>query len=206
MGFRPATHSLRALKLFSWYMLMLNRDRTARADVFLVLLLLPLLLLLLLLLVVLQGGNCKSPRTCATAFPCAVKQDLVLFAKAHKHKTTYTDVLLPLLLLLLLLLFQGGNCNSPRACATAFPCAVKQDLIWVKPVALPSPLITKKQSNFTLTATGAAAAGGGGGGSNGLNGKQQQQQFGGVVDESDIPIVQELEEPGWVSQVRRGLV
>lgn len=70
-------------------------------------------------------------------------------------------------------LLKGGDCSNARACAVAYPCAVRQGLLWVRPTPLPSPLVGD---------SGAAAA----------------QQ---LLDTSDIPIVPELEEEGWASQV-----
>jgi len=57
---------------------------------------------------------------------------------------------------------QGADASNPRACATAFPCAVRQGLLFVRPKPV----------------TGASPA-----------------------DESTIPIVDELEDPEWVTQV-----
>jgi hypothetical protein len=56
---------------------------------------------------------------------------------------------------------QGADAANPRACATAFPCAVRQGLLFVRPKPLSE-----------------AAA-----------------------DESTIPIVDEFEDPEWVTQV-----
>eukprot|EP00877_Chromochloris_zofingiensis_P009457 jgi/Chrzof1/4765/Cz14g25130.t1_PAO4[v5.2] len=77
---------------------------------------------------------------------------------------------------------QGGNNDSPRACATAYPCAVRQGLLFVKPKPLPNPIISSKS----------AAAVNGSGSSTSL--------LPAVADESDIPIVEELEDPNCVAQ------
>jgi hypothetical protein len=70
---------------------------------------------------------------------------------------------------------QGADCNTPRACAVAYPCAVRQGLLFVQPTALP---------NVLSSDWGAAAA---------------------AVDTSDIPIVEELEQgQGWIASVSAG--
>jgi hypothetical protein len=61
------------------------------------------------------------------------------------------------------LLLQEGNLHSPRACATAFPCVVKQGLLFVKPQPLPKTVL------LLLAAAAAAAAGA-------VERQQQQQQ------------------------------
>jgi hypothetical protein len=65
---------------------------------------------------------------------------------------------------------QGRGCNSPRACATAYPSCVKQGLMFVRPIPLPNAFLAR----------GPPAE----------------------VDTSTVPIVEELEQEGWVSQVR----
>lgn len=72
---------------------------------------------------------------------------------------------------------QGGKVDTPRACATAFPCAVKQGLLFVKPTALPSALLPSGTPNGALDTRLAEA----------------------VAQEEQIIQVPELDE-GWVSQ------
>jgi hypothetical protein len=67
---------------------------------------------------------------------------------------------------------QGPGCNSPRACAAAYPCTVRQGLLFVRPVVLPNAFLAK----------GSQAA----------------------VDTSTVPIVEELDQEGWVTQVGAG--
>lgn len=87
---------------------------------------------------------------------------------------------------------QEGNLYSPRACATAFPCVVKQGLLFVKPQPLPK------------TPLSAAATNSGGSSSSGpaVSGSSSSGASGAAVDPfADVPIIPELDEEGWMTQV-----
>ncbi|KAG2428715.1 hypothetical protein HXX76_011419 [Chlamydomonas incerta] len=75
---------------------------------------------------------------------------------------------------------QQGKCDTPRACATGYHCAVRQGLLFVLPKPLPPALRPSGGTNEELAAALAAVA----------------------EEESRIPLVSELDEPGgkWLSQ------
>jgi hypothetical protein len=74
-----------------------------------------------------------------------------------------------------LALAQGASCDSARACAVAYPCAVRQGLLFVKPQSLPNPRLDPAADAAAVAAD---------------------------VDTSDIPVVAELDtDEGWVSVV-----
>lgn len=76
---------------------------------------------------------------------------------------------------------QGGNRSNPRTCATVFPSTVKQGLLFVKPIPLPRP-----QPDFSHA---------------GLNGSSRSSDEVALLeDDYDVPVVQELNQSGWVSQ------
>ncbi|KAL3140600.1 hypothetical protein ABBQ32_005170 [Trebouxia sp. C0010 RCD-2024] len=64
---------------------------------------------------------------------------------------------------------QGGNVNNPRTFATVYQCAVKQGLIWVKPIEQP-------RAQPAASAKGSSSS---------------------TIDTSDIPILPEIDE-GWI--------
>ncbi|KAG2449650.1 hypothetical protein HYH02_005182 [Chlamydomonas schloesseri] len=75
---------------------------------------------------------------------------------------------------------QQGKSDTPRACATGYHCAVRQGLLFVLPKPLPPALRPSGGANEELAAALAAVA----------------------EEESRIPLVSELDEPGgkWLSQ------
>ncbi|GFR45544.1 hypothetical protein Agub_g6937, partial [Astrephomene gubernaculifera] len=83
---------------------------------------------------------------------------------------------------------QQGRYDTPRACATAYPAAERQGLLFVLPKPLPPPLRL------------AASAGGSGGAPNADLAAALAEA---AEAEARIPLVTELEEPGgggWVAQ------
>jgi hypothetical protein len=99
---------------------------------------------------------------------------------------------------------QEGNLHSPRSCATAFPCVVKQGLLFVKPQPLPkrpaaatvTTIVTSgssSSSSSSSSALGAASSGNSSSHSGGVTAA--------VDPYADVPTVQELDQEGWVSQV-----
>uniref|UniRef100_A0A383WLW0 Rieske domain-containing protein n=1 Tax=Tetradesmus obliquus TaxID=3088 RepID=A0A383WLW0_TETOB len=79
---------------------------------------------------------------------------------------------------------QEGHHATPRACATAYPCVVRQGLLFVKPAALPKRPVASDDSSSSSSAGAGVHADAGGS----------------TVDAAGLPLVPEFDDPAWLVQ------
>jgi hypothetical protein len=104
---------------------------------------------------------------------------------------------------------QEGNLHNPRACATAFPCVVKQGLLFVKPQPLPkTPVAAASTRTTTSSSSGrnGASRHGTNSSSHDYVGSSSSSGAAAADPYADVPTIPELDEEGWVSQVRAAAV
>lgn len=87
---------------------------------------------------------------------------------------------------------QEGNLHNPRACATAFPCVVKQGLLFVKPQPLPKTPVTAATNSSSRNGASSRSH---------SHAASSSSVVAAADPYADVPTIPELDEEGWVSQV-----
>lgn len=82
---------------------------------------------------------------------------------------------------------QEGNLHNPRSCATAFPCVVKQGLLFVKPQPHPKAPVTHSTAASSSSSRQEFSS--------------SSSSSSGADPYADVPTIPELDQEGWVSQV-----
>ncbi|WIA12495.1 hypothetical protein OEZ85_012528 [Tetradesmus obliquus] len=80
---------------------------------------------------------------------------------------------------------QEGHHATPRACATAYPCVVRQGLLFVKPAALPKRPVASDDSSSSSSSAGAGV---------------HADAGGSTADAAGLPLVPEFDDPAWLVQ------
>jgi hypothetical protein len=89
---------------------------------------------------------------------------------------------------------QGGNLNTPRACASAFPCLVQQGLLFVKPEPLAKRPVSPARDSSNSSSSRPAS------GSNGDLHFDMHSHTGDLVLLDEVPVVAEFATEDWVVQ------
>jgi hypothetical protein len=107
------------------------------------------------------------------------------------------------------LYMQEGHHATPRACATPYPCVVRQGLLFVKPKALPKqPVASDDSSNMqhntssnSFSSSSSSFSRSSNAAASGASGSAVAgEQVDAGVDVSGLPLVPEFDDPAWLVQ------